>query len=497
MTHSPAIARTFQRLANRRAVASRPLPALFRPWPALRWLDRLNQGEALVNVVSLGMVLSAVVAFAVSALVKLLQVPALYEAWVVWVPTVLMAGLAVRSALMALRWGPVTLEQLGHIQSWMANSPGLSQAVSNWIRPGQPFLQGDYLAIRHAAAFEKRHSQGRSLAQASSPAPQWLSTLMNRFHHRATVPTSSTQNGQVAGKVNPFVIRITAAPQKALLAWQSSMADNLSWIVNKRAAVTKTSSWPSGLLPEETQRLQAIEDQWNKRRAPSTPFTARQVQAWTAKWFQAPSYSIGQRREGLNWWKAWLRPAAWAGFRGWAMSGAFLFIVSELATVQSRALELPTSKEDQSLVGAGVIRFLELLEDSGEFLWVFALAVGVFSALHIALTTLPMWRLRASWWTLPLSPAGRRRLDQELSNAPALFGPFVAQLGTTLTQADLAFVQEASKVLERHHRQAQEAEDQQKNTAAMDSLPAMAAYKARVLEAALPPAQAAPARPRL
>ena len=64
MTAALAIAAKFDRLSRHRAVGSRPVPALFRPWSALRWFDRLNAGEDLPNVLLLGMLTTAGVLFA-------------------------------------------------------------------------------------------------------------------------------------------------------------------------------------------------------------------------------------------------------------------------------------------------------------------------------------------------------------------------------------------------------------------------------------------------
>ena len=82
MTAALAIAAKFDRLSRHRAVASRPVPALFRPWSALRWFDRLNAGEDLPNVLVLGLMATAVVLFAGAPLVNLFHLPeALKEAW--------------------------------------------------------------------------------------------------------------------------------------------------------------------------------------------------------------------------------------------------------------------------------------------------------------------------------------------------------------------------------------------------------------------------------
>jgi hypothetical protein len=478
VTAALAIAAKFDHLSRHRAVASRPVPALFRPWSALRWFDRLNAGEDLPNVLLLGMLTTAGVLFAGAPLVNLFDLPEAFRPWVVWTPTVLMGLVSLRSVLLALRWGPVTLGQLRHIQGWMAQSPALSHAVSAWIRPGQPFLQGDYLAIRHAAAFERRHAQGRSLNEASSPAPQWFATAVNWLHQK------------------PLRAQL-GAPIEAQATWGKALADNQAWVLAQCAGAVGASSWPSSLLPQENQRLQELESQWVFRRSGQPPsLSPLGVRAW-ATMLHAQRQGWGQLRQGLVWWKAWLRPAAWAGVRGWIVSGVILYVAGATANMQSHALELPSSEEAGSMVGQWALGFMELFKPYEQFLWIFALTVGAMSALHIAAVSHPMWRLKKSWWSLPLSPAGVTRLELLLSDAPALRDPFLSRVGAGLTQADLAFVQEASKVLERHHLQAKAEEDQAKNTAAMDSLPAMAAYRARVLEAALPAAQAVPARPRL
>ncbi len=469
----------FALLAKHRAVASSRCLPLFRSWRPLAWLDRLNAGEPLVNVMMLGAMVIAATSFSMSALTALLSVPKAYQSWLLWGLPCLAALVALRSLLLAFRWGPVTLDQMKHIQEWMLRSPDLSHAVSHWIRPGQRFYQGDYLAIRNAAAFELRHAHGRALGQASSPSPQWLSALFNRLFHRAQVAALRSQ------KIDP---------QKA---WSVARADNQAWVQRQIAQGAGGSAWPMGLSPQERERLQVLETAWASRRVPSVAqLSAPQVQVW-AGWVRHRASAFRRCWEGVTWSQAWLRPADWAFLRGWVVSGVVLYIASKMAAMQRTALDLPPSEASGNWVGQGVLLLLESLEAVSPHLWVIALIVGVMSALHAALSGLSLLHLRKAWWSLPLSAVGRQRLEELLFEAPAVRGPFLSQLHTSLSHADLAFVQGAAQVLARHHRQAQEEADREQNTTAMESLPAMAAYRARVLEANLPMAEAPSVRPRL
>ena len=482
MAHQPStVASKFARLAKHRPVASNRWLPLFRSWRLLAWLDRLNAGESLVNVMMLGAMVIAATSFSMSALAVLLSVPPAYQSWLLRGLPCLAALVALRSLLLALRWGPVTLNQMKHIQEWMLQSPALSHAVSHWIRPGQRFYQGDYLAIRNAAAFEIRYAHGRALGQASSLSPQaeWFSAFMNRLFHRAQVAASSSQNTD---------------PQKA---WTVAQADNQTWVQSQVAQGVGNPAWPVGLSSEERKRLQALETAWASRRVPlvAQP-SAPQVQVW-AGWVRHRASAFRRCWEGVTWSQAWLRPAGWAFLRGWVVSGVVLFIAGKMATMRRTALGLPPSEASSSWMGQWALLFLESLEKAFPHLWVIALAVGAVSALHIALSGLHLLHLRKAWWSLPLSAVGRQRLEEILFEAPAVRGPFLSRLGVNLTQADLAFARGASQVLARHHRQAQEDADREQNTAAMEGLPAMAAYRARVLEANLPMAEAPSVRSRL
>ena len=480
MSHqTTAVASKFVRLAKHRPVASSRCLSLFRSWRPLAWLDRLNAGEPLVNVMMLGAMVIAATSFSMSALTALLSVPKDYQSWLLWGLPCLAALVALRSLLLAFRWGPATLDQMKHIQEWMLQSPDLSHAVSHWIRPGQRFYQGDYLAIRNAAAFELRYAHGRTLGQASSPSPQWLSALFNRLFRRAQVAALRPQK---------------IGPQKA---WSLAQADNQTWVQSQIAQRVRSSAWPPGLSSQERKRLQVLEAAWASRRVPSVAqLPAPQVQVW-AGWVCPRASAFRRSWEGVTWAKAWLLPAGWAFLRGWVVSGVVLYIASKMAAMQRTALDLPTSEASGNWVGQGVLLLLESLEAVSPHLWLIALVVGGVSALHAALSGLRLLQLRKDWWSLPLSEVGRRHLEELLFEAPAVRGPFLSRLGTCLTHADLAFVRGAAQVLARYHRQAQEEADREQNTAAMEGLPAMADYRARVLEANLPMAEAPSVRPRL
>lgn len=474
-----AVASKFALLAKRRPVASSRWLPLFQSWRPLAGLDRLNAGEPLVNVMMLGGMVVAATSFSLSTLIALLSVPEIYQPWLLRGLPLVAALVALRSLLLALRWGPVTLDQMKHLQEWMLQSPDLSHAVSHWIRPGQRFYQGDYLAIRNAAAFELRYAHGRALGQASSPLPQWFIAFMNRRFHRAQVAASSSQ------KINP---------QKA---WSVAQADNQMWVQSQVAQGVGNPAWPVGLSSEERKRLQALETAWASRRVPlvAQP-SAPQVQVW-AGWVRHRTSAFRRCWEGVTWSQAWLRPAGWAFLRGWVVSGVVLFIASKLASIQRTALALPPSEAAGSWVGQWALLFLESMRPLSPHLWVIALIVGGMSALHAALSGLRLMHLRKAWWSLPLSAVGRQRLEELLFEAPAVRGPFLSRLGVNLTQADLAFARGASQVLARHHRQAQEEADRERNTTAMEGLPAMAAYRARMLEAKLPLVETPSVRPRL
>lgn len=473
------VASKFARLAKHRPVASNRWLPLFRSWRLLAWLDRLNAGESLVNVIILGAMVIAATSFSMSALTVLLSVPPAYQSWLLRGLPCLAALVALRSLLLAFRWGPVTLNQMKHIQEWMLQSPALSHAVSHWIRPGQRLYQGDYLAIRNAAAFELRHAHGRALDQTFIESPQWFIAFMNRLFYRAQVAASSPQNTD---------------PQKA---WRVTRADNQAWAQSHRAQGVGNPAWPAGLSPQEMQHLQALEIEWAAWRAPSvSQLSARQVQAW-AGWIRHRASAFQRCWEGVTWAQAWLGPAGWAFLRGWVVSGLVLYTASKMAALQRTALELPSSEASGNWVGQGVLLLLESVEAVFPHLWSTAMIVGCMSALHVTVLGFRVLSLRKAWWSLPLSAEGRRHLEELLFEAPAVRGPFLSRLGIDLTQADLAFVRRAHQVLARHHRQTQEEAEREQNTAAMEGLPAMAAYRARMLEAKLPLVETPSVRPRL
>ena len=75
--------------------------------------------------------------------------------------------------------------------------------------------------------------------EASSPAPQWFATAVNWLHQK------------------PLRAQL-GAPIEAQAAWGKALADNQAWVITQRATAMGASSWPSGLLPQEGQRLRAV-----------------------------------------------------------------------------------------------------------------------------------------------------------------------------------------------------------------------------------------------
>lgn len=107
-----------------------------------------------------------------------------------------------------------------------------------------------------------------------------------------------------------------------------------------------------------------------------------------------------------------------------------------------------------------------------------ALFFHVFSWIRLA-------QLRSIWWSLPLSPSGRTQLSKLVSRLPHLRGCFAHPDKHDLTQADLALARRASRAMKdvvAHH---ETMEEMDRRAHALEQLPSMAEYRARLLAARL------------
>lgn len=393
--------------------------------------------------------------------------------------------LAIRSFLLAWRYHRVSMGQMGKIHEWMVSYPGVGSAAAEWMRPGLVLHQGDFRAIRRAVNLERRRLGVPLLARDSSAPPVWFSRCADWFFNRSLAATART--AALASQLG----------QPGVL-WDEALRDNKKWVVDNALAVPAAPSPGASLTPSDQQRVQVLARRRSGLEEGSRPTSEDVKDTWGRLIHHPAATSSLQSMEGRSLMRGWLATSLWSAAKKSMLLMLVLGVVGQVAAMQVTALELPAPGEASDALGnvvVMVVHFLARMQD-------YSLRVGASVAGFVMLIRLPLlipfWTLRKVWWRLPLSPAGRAGLDEVVSRLPVLRASFLVMGKDGLTQADLDFARQAAKALRHVVRHQETMEDVERRAQALETLPAMAEYRARQLanQLSLSLAEPSPARPK-
>ena len=405
--------------------------------------------------------------------------------------TAVLAGIGIPSLLFALRmvlvswwWGRVSLHQMQEIAGWMGASPALSKAVSTWLRPGMNLHEGDYRAIRHAAAYELRYAHGSTIAPRTTVI-QWAGSL-----------------GRLRSSPRQSHVNL----QESRSALQEAQQKSKAWVQNQWA-LSPATTWPQRLTAKEQQALLDLEA-WRKDvDAHPRPLSDAQALAWGNR-IHLDMAPVPRGREGFSLSVALWRSTAWRGGVEFFRFASLAWVAGSMGKFFFRTL-VEGKKDGTPEGGMGLLsefNFWVFEKVSSVLLWVWdhvgwiGLGFAVFAMLVVAISDLALRKVAQIWWSLPLSERGFQELERLVEAFPQTRGPMLRFADPAwLTQADLAFVRRASHVLRRLRQEDLAFSDLQLRDEALESLPALQEYRARELAKRLESsfAQAPPAvRPR-
>lgn len=269
------------------------------------------------------------------------------------------------------------------------------------------------------------------------------------------------------------------------MAWSDTLRENSGWALAIQRNPHAGTAWPAGLTPIEQARLNDLEALWNQRRAQRhEPISDQEKEVWT-KWVHAAPRSERRRPEGMSWQHASLAKAGRMFMKYWLVLGVVFFFCGSMADIQREALYAPVWEKPEGWLQKLMVTILGWAIWLKDQVYWLAPAVAFPIALWSLMDSLPLHILAPRWWSLPLGPEGREELNRMLFENPASKEPFLARLGPGMVQADLAFVRQAAGVLERYQREEAHQQELERAAAAIEGLPAMATYRARLLENAL------------
>ena len=357
--------------------------------------------------------------------------------------------------------------QMGKIREWMGSYPSVGSAASEWMRPGLVLHQGDFRAIRRAVNMERRRLGLPLLARATFTQPAWFNRCADWLFNRSVAATARTT-----------ALAAQLGQPEAL--WDEALRDNKKWVVANALSQPTAPSPGASLSSADHQRLQTLAHRRGGLEEGSSRDTSERVKdTWGRLIHHPASTSSLKSMEGRSLIRGWFLTSLWSAATKSMILMLVLGMAGRVAAMQINALELPDPGEASDALGnfvVMVVHFLARLQDDS--LLAGASLAGLVMLVRLPLLV-PFWTLRKVWWRLPLSPAGRARLDEIISTLPVLRPSFLVMGKDGLTQADLAFARQAAKALRHVVRRQETMEDMERRAQALESLPAMAEYRAR------------------